>query len=542
MQSKNIKKTVVLLTEFIFVFLMIFGIFPLEAGLFLAAILIFYFIFSPTEDSVWVFVASLPLFTILAWQDKTVTSWRVLLTIIFFVWLFQKIKAYYKENSPQFGPYNFFKSHFSKLKSFFSEPFIGLSLVFLIIGFLSLINANHLFFGIKKLLFLINTFFLFVLIRSLIIKNRKFLLKIIQTVRISVIFILGIGFIQLFFVFLAPLHTFWKFWASKIIPVFYGEALGSLLSTSNTWFSYYASQPPTLRMFSVFPDSHSFALFCVLSLPFFLTPIFLRPAKPKKTRVLLYSILIIILLAIIFSGSRGIWVSALGSLIIFLALILIYFSPTIKSKTGFFLPSDKNKWWHQIKLIIGSLMIFFLLFPISSGIFFLSQKAQTDGSFEPSGGVFERAKSITDTEEISAKSRLQIWRRTIDSILEKPVLGVGVGNYPVVLKEKIEKAEEGSSAHNLYLDIFSEVGIFGFLVFIIIFLIIFKDAWNLFLKGKKNFYKVWSGFFVFALIWLLSYSLFDVVLLNDKVLLFFMLNLGILYAIKYQNSLSQIKD
>jgi hypothetical protein len=79
------------------------------------------------------------------------------------------------------------------------------------------------------------------------------------------------------------------------------------------------------------------------------------------------------------------------------------------------------------------------------------------------------------------------------------------------------------------------MGIFGLLVFMAIFLVIFRDSWDLFTKSQIKFFRVWAGFFVFILIWLLGYSFFDVVLFNDKVLLFFMINLSILYAMKYRN-------
>jgi O-antigen ligase len=415
-----------------------------------------------------------------------------------------------------------------------NDKLVILTIIFLGIGALSLLVADNVWIGIKKLLFLINIFLLYIIIKNLAVKNKEAIFKIMGAMKVAIGLILAIGFVQLLTVFFVPLHTFWQFWAKQVIPVFYGQALSHLLSYSNTWFSYYAYQPPTLRMFSVFPDSHSFVFFCILSLPFFLTMIFLRPKKNKEKGVIFYLLLIICLLAIVFSGSRGAWVSALGSLIVFCFFILFYYSPTIRSWTDFFAPQSVKKWGKEIQLILGCLIIFFLLFPISSGILLFSQKAQLEQPLDMEKvSFFERVKSITDVTELSAKDRLGIWRRTIDSIIAHPFLGVGIGNYPIVLGEEMSSAKKGASAHNLYLDITSEVGIFGLLILLAIFWQIFKDSWLIFSRANPSFFQAWAGFFVLALIWIFGYSLFDVVLLNDKVLLFFIANLGLLYAAKH---------
>ena len=75
-------------------------------------------------------------------------------------------------------------------------------------------------------------------------------------------------------------------------------------------------------------------------------------------------------------------------------------------------------------------------------------------------------------------------------------------------------------------------GIFALLVLLAVFWQIFRTAWQIFYTSSDPFFRTWAGFFILALVWILGYSLFDIVLLNDKVLLFFIANLGILYAAK----------
>ena len=506
------KNLVILLTEIAVIFLMVFGIASPEASLFLTGLMIFFFIFSRLEDSLWIFIASIPLFVALPITENfdTMANWRILLAVLFVVWLFKLIK--HKQQAIK----NIIDYPFSRLTN--------LTVIFLGIGCLSLIVANDVFIGIKKLLFIINILLLYIIIRNLAKRKKEIVSKVINAIKVAIGITLGIGFLQLIMVFFVNLHQFWYLWDRNVINIFYGQDLSNLLSYSNTWFSYYSYQLPTLRMFSVFPDSHSFAFFCILALPFFLTAIFVRPKNNKRKAVYSYLLLISCLLAIIFSGSRGAWVSALGSLTIYLLILLLYWSPSIH-------------WRKQIQLILGCLIIFFILFPIASAILFMPQYIELGRDAISDASLFERAKSIMDFMETSIKGRLEIWQRTADSIIIRPLLGVGIGNFPSVLNEDMSFSKRGSSAHSLYLDIAAEMGIFALLILIVIFWQILKEAWKQMLKSKDLI--CWAGFFVLALIWILGYSLFDVVLFNDKVFLFFIANIGLLYATKSSISVNK---
>ncbi len=506
-QSKNL---VILFTEIATILLMVFNILPREASLFLTGLLIFYFIFSPIEESLWVFIVSIPLFVALPVKEgfDTLANWRILSIVLFLV-LFFKYGISIKLIKNNFGKW--------KLKEKFEYYRMEhLSLIFLIISLASLFVAGNAWIGLKKIIFLVNAVLIYIIIRNLVFRDKEVLHKIINAVKVAIGIILGIGFLQLIIIFFINLHQFWYIWDRHLINVYYGEALSNLLSYSNTWFSYYSYQLPTLRMFSVFPDSHSFAMFCILSLPFLWILIFFRKQGNKVKAVLSYLLLIFCFLGIIFSGSRGAWISAICSLLMILFFI-------------FKLYKNHRK---QVQLILGSFLIFVILFPIASAILFLPQYIQLGGEATMGFSFFERTRSMFDFMETSVKSRLEIWQRTIDSIIIRPFLGVGIGNYPLVLNEDLSTIKRGSSAHSLYLDFASEIGIFGLLILLTMFWYVLKDTWYVFIKANKPFLQAWAGFFIIALIWILGYSLFDVVILNDKVFLFFLINLGILYGTK----------
>ncbi len=462
------------------------GFLPREAVLVLTGILILYFVFAKIEDSLVLFIVSIPLFVALPIPGyDSMANWRILLSVLFLVWLARKIS---------------FKTKFDKIKTGIKAilwlkrirkfKLLIWVLLFLFVGILSLIVAEDKLAGVKKLLFLINIFLIFPIVRDVCKKHSS---KIIKAGAGAAVISLIVGYSQLISTFLVSLHNFWKWWADKVISVFYGQNLAQLLEKSNTWFSYYPDSPPTLRMFSVFPDSHSFALFVIIGLIFLILLFLNRSQIPRSVNIIL---IILTFLGLAFCGSRGIWV---GAAVPFASIIILTIFKKIKPQ--------------YTRLFIGCLLIFIMSFPISSLILSASQNVG-DGSL-----TFKRAKSVTDLEEVSVKSRLEIWKASFRSIIKRPVLGVGIGNYPVVLSQETSASKRGSSAHNLYLDIASELGLLGMIVLLFVF-------WKIFKKSLSN------PIFGFFIIWIFVYSLFDVVLLNDKVLLFFTIAIALLYSIK----------
>ena len=488
MNKNKISFLIVFLVEISAILLAVFDVLPREAVLISTGIMVFYFIFSKIEYSLLLFILSIPLFVAMPITEgfDTMANWRILLVILFLVWFFKRgyVKNFLKQGiccSP-------------KLK--INSSLVKWVIVFLVIGALTVFVATSPVVAIKKLLFLINIFLLFPIIKD-VAKNEKEKTRIIKTGATALMIILVIGYLQLISVFFAPLYNFWQWWAENVTSVFYGSNLSELLKVSNTWFSYYADSPPTLRMFSVFPDSHSFAMFGIIGL-IFLVYVLKKPQEPAK--FLTWSVIVFSLLALMFSGSRGVWLSAV---IPFLVVVFLFIFR--KEKT--------------LKPFLIMLIIFALAFPVSSLI--LSQSYE-DG--EDATLAFKRAKSITDLEELSVRSRLGIWKNSLESVLKHPLLGVGIGNYPVVLNEDISAAKRGASAHNLYLDIASEMGLLGLAAFLLIILSIFKKIRKEIINNK-----LYAICFLFFFGWILIYNLFDVVLLNDKVLLFFMIMTGLLY-------------
>lgn len=82
-----------------------------------------------------------------------------------------------------------------------------------------------------------------------------------------------------------------------------------------------------------------------------------------------------------------------------------------------------------------------------------------------------RVKTIA---EGNSKGRLLIWKNTSEIIKQKPVLGYGVGNHKIAIM-KVECAKKhdyivSDHAHNDFLEMFSELGIFGVIVYALTYL------------------------------------------------------------------------
>ncbi|MDP2934723.1 MAG: hypothetical protein Q8N59_03100, partial [bacterium] len=92
MGKNKISLLVVFLIEILAILLAVFGVLPREAVLISTGIMAFYFIFSKTEDSLILFIVSIPLFVAMPITDTfdTMANWRILLAILFLVWFFKK--------------------------------------------------------------------------------------------------------------------------------------------------------------------------------------------------------------------------------------------------------------------------------------------------------------------------------------------------------------------------------------------------------------------------------------------------------------------
>lgn len=100
---------------------------------------------------------------------------------------------------------------------------------------------------------------------------------------------------------------------------------------------------------------------------------------------------------------------------------------------------------------------------------------------EDSYSVSNRFKSI---EEGNSKGRLKIWKNTISIIKDNPIKGYGVGNHKLAIM-RVETPQKfnfivSDHAHNDFLEMWSELGVFG----LVFYLLLFASAFLLFIKTQ----------------------------------------------------------
>jgi len=168
--------------------------------------------------------------------------------------------------------------------------------------------------------------------------------------------------------------------------------------------------------------------------------------------------------------------------------------------------------------------MFSIAFPIFSSPQFLVGKGDDI--------LKERLKSILDFGETSNAQRIEIWKKTLVSIKEKPLWGVGIGNFPVILGQDIRLAKAGSSAHNLYLQVAAETGMLAGIIFIWFLWLLFKKNYELFTKESDKQLGTYFAATLLYVPWVLIYSLTDVAIFDERAFLLFTVTLSLILGSK----------
>jgi O-antigen ligase len=160
-------------------------------------------------------------------------------------------------------------------------------------------------------------------------------------------------------------------------------------------------------------------------------------------------------------------------------------------------------------------LVFFLLFALAWPVFISPQFLLGKADLNLFGN---RLRSIIDFGETSNALRLAIWKASLVSIARHPVLGVGIGNFPVVLGQDIRLARAGSTAHNLYLHVAAEMGIVAAGVVILLLVSVWAATWRWFRhsSGEETAY---TASLVLVLPWLYAYVMTDPILFDERVFL-----------------------
>lgn len=286
-----------------------------------------------------------------------------------------------------------------------------------------------------------------------------------------VVSLIGLG--QFLFQFLGGQQLFFKFWGNYVAPILYGINAGEAIASNPSWFVN-ISGITVLRAIGTFPDPHMLAYFLGMSTPIQVAYVF--ECKNKY----LWAFPILSFLVLLLTFSRGSYVGLAG-VVFWLAYYVWKRYP------------EKRQ-----RLAVGAILIFVL------------------SSFLPP--VRDRFASILDVYEGSNKGRLEIWDEAVVITLSNPVFGVGLGNYANTVRPE-SKYREPIYAHNTYLDLSSEIGFPGAIVWILIMLwgvypLLSKEGYT----EEKSLLKNYNFAAALGILWFALHCLFETPIFSPQIL------------------------
>lgn len=497
------------------VLLVAFGIVPRFVVPFWTLFLVIVLARIPLEDSVAFFARSIPFFIAipLTMHFDSLNMWRILSIVIFLKWFrWEKIAWFLK-------------------RPWLKRP-VFLSLMGLLgLSILSLIVAPSKVLAIKRIIYFVNLSLIGIVAYDLVSQKGDYAKRLVKNLIPPLIAVTLIGFGQLISTYFVDIYTFMRIWGEGVELGLFGQEWSNIAVQANTWFAYFGEQL-SLRMFSIFPDSHSFPIFLLLAMPalfaWALAKVVVKAPQGLKamlkTRAGLVVLFVpLVFLAAILSGTRGIWLAAVG-VVLAVPSILLWMRHQRASKA-------KIAIFSYLSLYLS---LFFLLFSIAFPIFaspqFLLAKDNT-------GVLGMRVRSILDAGETSNKRRLEIWEASAQSIIHHPILGVGIGNFPVVLGEDLAKAKAGSTAHNLYLHIPAEIGIAGLALALWFLGLLLKKTYTNFLEVNDSFMAVYYAMSLLGLLWVFIYCGTDPAIFDERAFLLFAIVCAVTFGITKKESL-----
>ena len=376
------------------------------------------------------------------------SSIRVLIILIFLLWLATGLKN--KKVAIK-----------NNLQTF-------LIITFLFLNTFSILVARNSDWSVRKIAFLLSIFPIYFAITNLI-NNEKRLVIAIKTLLFSGALVAGIGVLQFISQFAIGLEKTYRFWATYFAPLFLGKSFGAEVLANSSWLVNVAGKT-YLRATATFPDPHMFSFYLGMLVPLAIGMFFYE----KNGEKIWLSIFFILLLADLLTFSRGAYLGLL-----FGGLAFVIFS------------------WKKIEKRY-KLFGFFL---ITAGIVFLSWP----------NPISQRFFSSFNLAEGSNSGRIAMWQKATSGILENPVLGVGIGNFPLYINPLVDYREP-IYAHNTYLDIAVETGVANVLIWISLLSVAFFEFWKM---GRRN---VIFSMLAISLVIFATHSMVDMAIYSPVVL------------------------
>jgi O-antigen ligase len=239
---------------------------------------------------------------------------------------------------------------------------------------------------------------------------------------------------------------------------------------------------------STFVNKNMASHFMVMVLPF---PLILLLSTKLKMRVVFYSVALIIgSWFVLNTNARQAYLAIFLEIMLFMIFI---FLDVYKNNVNSFFKKINLQAFKGVSLILVLLSLLIL------------------SNLTPEGFNLEKSSKLKKIQTISladGSARIPAWRNTIETIIENPILGVGIGQwpskYPLYYDRVMQDALFNEQArlkrlHNDYLEIFANVGVIGFSMLLWLVYVTINSIWKI-LKDVKNKNRVYTLGFTMGLL------------------------------------------
>lgn len=408
-----------------------------------------------TEESLIALIFYLPFqFALNVTSSIDLASGRVLIVLIFLVWIIKALAA--KKVSI---PYS--------ITTILISAFLGLA-------FASVVFSTSQDRSSVRFLYFLSIMPLY-FVSAYYLNSARIIRKAIIAFLISATLVSLIGIAEFFAQFFLGIDPILKILSQNIAPVFYGQSFAATVLANPSWLVNIGGAT-VLRAISLFPDPHMFAFYLGLVIPLalslFLFSGVLKVSDKSKAAILLVNI--ILFSALLFTFSRAGYVGAAFGVAAIVIAGWKFFSNRVKFTIGTI-------------VIIGGILLF-----NSSNLVI----ARFFSSFNPSEG--------------SNSERLLNWNRALKTISDYPLTGVGIGAYSLAIDPR-SGSRSAITAHNTYLDIAAEMGIFALLVWVALLAATIKKLTAFLSAGGRDLdeQKVFALGLLGSFVWFSAQSIFD---------------------------------
>ncbi len=368
------------------------------------------------------------------------------------------------------------------------------------------------------------------------VSKDSYIYKIVKMLLFGGFAISLIGIVQFVCQFIFGIDLVMEFWSKYIAFLFYGQTFGAEVLSNPSWLVN-VSGATVLRAISLFPDPHMFSFYLGLIIPIAFSLVLFNNKKCHselnsesdtdkglnnfqlfkqnmwkivrhcgfRKKILnqvqddkcvifnhkfLYIVLFVMFLAEFFTFSRGGYIGMIAGIGILIVLSWKYLNSLKKITIG----------------LIFSLFLFVILFTNQS--------------------IVHRFISAFNFSEGSNVERIKNWNQGWEVFSDNLLTGVGIGNYSIYLYPTIEYRTP-VYAHNLYLDIGAEMGVFALVVWLLLIVVTIWQLYRVSRKAKNELQRALALGLIGSLVWFSAHSFFDTSIYSPTILAVFVIILSL---------------